>query len=122
MVVLNNFMPCAGEVVRVGLFPAGCNAAVRPLGAIQPDNFPRARHIIYFAFTRLVRALRAGLPGFPGAWRRCRTLVPALPDYKGSDALYGYNFSEWNKPFFALRLALYPENRTLQPVQLRNLG
>ncbi|MFA7240769.1 MAG: hypothetical protein WC091_11700 [Sulfuricellaceae bacterium] len=27
--------------------------------------------VIYFAFTRLVRTLRAGLHGFPGAWRRC---------------------------------------------------
>ncbi|MFA7241579.1 MAG: hypothetical protein WC091_15825 [Sulfuricellaceae bacterium] len=30
--------------------------------------------VIYFAFTRLVRALRAGLHGFPGAWRRCNSL------------------------------------------------
>ncbi|MFA7240413.1 MAG: hypothetical protein WC091_09890 [Sulfuricellaceae bacterium] len=35
--------------------------------------------IIYFAFTCLVRALRAGLHGFPGAWRRCNSL-------------------QWNKP------------------------
>ena len=60
-IVTKNIMPCAGEIVRIGLFPAGCNArrklrgvviltqaicnaAVRPPGAIQPDNFPRARH------------------------------------------------------------------------------
>ncbi|MFA7243613.1 MAG: hypothetical protein WC091_26195 [Sulfuricellaceae bacterium] len=30
--------------------------------------------VIYFAFTRLVRTLRAGLYGFPGAWRRCNSL------------------------------------------------
>ncbi|MFA7240040.1 MAG: hypothetical protein WC091_08000 [Sulfuricellaceae bacterium] len=60
-----------------------------------------------------MRALRAGLHGFPGAWQRC-------------------NFSEWNKPFFvvaplvprpkAVGYALHPENRTLQPVQRRFLG
>ncbi|MFA7242191.1 MAG: hypothetical protein WC091_18930, partial [Sulfuricellaceae bacterium] len=41
--------------------------------------------IIYFVFTRLVRALRAGLHGFPGAWRRC-------------------NSSEWNNHSSSLRL------------------
>ncbi|MFA7240427.1 MAG: hypothetical protein WC091_09960, partial [Sulfuricellaceae bacterium] len=56
-----------------------------------------------FAFTRLVRALRAGLCGFPGAWRRCNSL-------------------EWNDHSASLRLALHPENRTLQPVQRRFLG
>ncbi|MFA7241122.1 MAG: hypothetical protein WC091_13515, partial [Sulfuricellaceae bacterium] len=45
----------------------------------------------------------AGLHGFPGAWRRC-------------------NSSEWNNHSSSLRLALRPENRTLQPVQQRNLG
>ncbi|MFA7243421.1 MAG: hypothetical protein WC091_25220 [Sulfuricellaceae bacterium] len=69
--------------------------------------------VIYFASTRLVRALRAGLHGFPGAWRRC-------------------NFSEWNNHSSSLRLlclgrkavgyALHPENRTLQPVQRRFPG
>ncbi|MFA7239259.1 MAG: hypothetical protein WC091_04040 [Sulfuricellaceae bacterium] len=54
-------------------------------------------------FTRLVRALRAGLRGFPGAWRRC-------------------NSSEWNDHSSSLRLALHPENRTLQPVQRRFLA
>ncbi|MFA7242431.1 MAG: hypothetical protein WC091_20150 [Sulfuricellaceae bacterium] len=29
--------------------------------------------VIYFASTRLVRTLRAGLHGFPGAWRRCNS-------------------------------------------------
>ncbi|MFA7242209.1 MAG: hypothetical protein WC091_19025 [Sulfuricellaceae bacterium] len=57
---------------------------------------------MYFAFTRLVKALRAELHGFPGAWRRC-------------------NYSEWNNHSSAL-LALHPENRTLQPVQPRFLG
>ncbi|MFA7242823.1 MAG: hypothetical protein WC091_22180 [Sulfuricellaceae bacterium] len=47
--------------------------------------------IIYFAFTCLVRALRAGLHGFPGAWRRC-------------------NFSEWNNHSSSLRL-LCPSRR-----------
>ncbi|MFA7240152.1 MAG: hypothetical protein WC091_08570 [Sulfuricellaceae bacterium] len=41
--------------------------------------------VIYFAFTRMVRALRAGLHGFPGAWRRC-------------------NSSEWNNHSSSLRL------------------
>ncbi|MFA7242785.1 MAG: hypothetical protein WC091_21985 [Sulfuricellaceae bacterium] len=59
--------------------------------------------VIYFAFTCLVRALRAGLHDFPGAWRRC-------------------NFLQWNDHCASLRLALHPENRTLQPVQLRFLG
>ena len=77
--------------------------------------------IAMFALTRLVTALRAGLHGFPGAWRRCRTLVPALPDYKGGDALYGCNSLEWNDHAAKLRLALHPENRTLRLVQLRNL-
>ncbi|MFA7239493.1 MAG: hypothetical protein WC091_05215 [Sulfuricellaceae bacterium] len=30
--------------------------------------------VIYFAFTCLVKALRAGLHGFPGAWLRCNSL------------------------------------------------
>ncbi|MFA7241046.1 MAG: hypothetical protein WC091_13125 [Sulfuricellaceae bacterium] len=55
----------------------------------------------------MVRTLRAGLHGFPGAGRRC-------------------NFSrrgrEWNDHAAKLRLALHPENRTLQPVQLSFLG
>ncbi|MFA7242074.1 MAG: hypothetical protein WC091_18320 [Sulfuricellaceae bacterium] len=59
--------------------------------------------VIYFAFTRLVRALRAGLHGFPGAWLRC-------------------NFLQWNDHCASLRLALHPENRTLQLVQRRFLG
>ena len=57
-----------------------------------------------FAFTRLVTALRVGLYGFAGAWRCCRTLVPALPDYKGGDALYGCNSLEWNDHSASLRL------------------
>ncbi|MFA7242417.1 MAG: hypothetical protein WC091_20075, partial [Sulfuricellaceae bacterium] len=40
---------------------------------------------------------------FPGAWRRCNSL-------------------EWNDHSASLRLALHPENRTLQPVQRRFLG
>ncbi|MFA7241166.1 MAG: hypothetical protein WC091_13735 [Sulfuricellaceae bacterium] len=69
--------------------------------------------IIYFACTRLVRTLRAGLHGFPGAWRRCNSL-------------------QWNNHCASLRLlcpgrkavgyALHPENRTLQPVQRRFPG
>ncbi|MFA7241321.1 MAG: hypothetical protein WC091_14515 [Sulfuricellaceae bacterium] len=57
----------------------------------------------YFAFTCLVKALRAGLCGFPGAWLRCNSL-------------------QWNDHCASLRLALHPENRTLQPVQRRLLG
>ncbi|MFA7242308.1 MAG: hypothetical protein WC091_19525 [Sulfuricellaceae bacterium] len=30
--------------------------------------------VICFTLTRLVKALRAGLHGFPGAWRRCNSL------------------------------------------------
>ncbi|MFA7241782.1 MAG: hypothetical protein WC091_16845 [Sulfuricellaceae bacterium] len=59
--------------------------------------------VIYFMFTRLVSTLRAGLHGFPGAWRCC-------------------NFLQWNDHCASLRLALHPENRTLQPVQLSFLG
>ncbi|MFA7239025.1 MAG: hypothetical protein WC091_02860 [Sulfuricellaceae bacterium] len=71
--------------------------------------------VIYFACTRMVRTLRAGLHGFPGAWRRCN-----------------YKRREWNDHAAKLRLlcpgrkavgyALHPENRTLQPVQRRFLG
>ncbi|MFA7241964.1 MAG: hypothetical protein WC091_17765 [Sulfuricellaceae bacterium] len=61
--------------------------------------------IIYFACTRMVRALRTGLHGFPSAWRRCNSLR-----------------REWNDHCASLRLALHPENRTLQPVQRRFLG
>ncbi|MFA7242620.1 MAG: hypothetical protein WC091_21150, partial [Sulfuricellaceae bacterium] len=62
---------------------------------------------IYFALTCLVRTLRAGLHGFPGAWRRCN-----------------YKRRQWNDHCASLRLlclgrkavgyALHPENRTLQ--------
>ncbi|MFA7243360.1 MAG: hypothetical protein WC091_24900 [Sulfuricellaceae bacterium] len=48
------------------------------------------------------------LPGFPGAWRRCNL-----------------SRRQWNDHCASLRLSsdsLHPENRTLQPVQLRNLG
>ncbi|MFA7240356.1 MAG: hypothetical protein WC091_09605 [Sulfuricellaceae bacterium] len=40
---------------------------------------------MYSMFTRLVRTLRAGLHGFPGAWRRCNC-----------------KRREWNKPFFVV--------------------
>ncbi|MFA7243594.1 MAG: hypothetical protein WC091_26100 [Sulfuricellaceae bacterium] len=64
--------------------------------------------VIYFASTRMVRALRAGLHGFPGAWRRCNSLEKRR---------------EGNDHCASLRLScLYPENRTLQPVQLSFLG
>ncbi|MFA7241975.1 MAG: hypothetical protein WC091_17820 [Sulfuricellaceae bacterium] len=59
--------------------------------------------VMSFGFARMVRTLRAGLHGFPGAWRRCNSL-------------------QWNDHCKELRLALHPENRTLQPVQLRNSG
>ncbi|MFA7243522.1 MAG: hypothetical protein WC091_25730, partial [Sulfuricellaceae bacterium] len=41
----------------------------------------------------------------PGAWRRCN-----------------YKRRQWNDHCASLRLALHPENRTLQPVQRRFLG
>ncbi|MFA7240936.1 MAG: hypothetical protein WC091_12550, partial [Sulfuricellaceae bacterium] len=57
------------------------------------------------------------LHGFPGAWRRCNS---------------SRRRREWNDHAAKLRLlcpgrkavgyALYPENRTLQPVQRRFLG
>ncbi|MFA7243392.1 MAG: hypothetical protein WC091_25065 [Sulfuricellaceae bacterium] len=37
-------------------------------------------------------------------------------------ALHNYKRREWNNHSSSLRLALHPENRTLQPVQQRNLG
>ncbi|MFA7238953.1 MAG: hypothetical protein WC091_02495 [Sulfuricellaceae bacterium] len=43
--------------------------------------------------------------GFPGAWRRCNS-----------------SRRQWNDHCASLRLALHPENRTLQPVQRRFLG
>ncbi|MFA7243332.1 MAG: hypothetical protein WC091_24760 [Sulfuricellaceae bacterium] len=49
--------------------------------------------IIYFACTRLVSTLRAGLHGFPGAWRRCN-----------------YKRREWNDHSSSLRL-LCPSRR-----------
>ncbi|MFA7243261.1 MAG: hypothetical protein WC091_24400 [Sulfuricellaceae bacterium] len=55
--------------------------------------------VIYFAFTRMVRALRAGLHGFPGAWRRCN-----------------YKRREWNKPFFVVApLVPRPSGRRVCP-------
>ncbi|MFA7239933.1 MAG: hypothetical protein WC091_07455 [Sulfuricellaceae bacterium] len=47
--------------------------------------------VIYFVFTHMVRTLRAGLHGFPGAWRRC-------------------NFLQWNDHCASLRL-LCPSRR-----------
>jgi len=47
--------------------------------------------------------LRTGLHSFWGTWLR-------------------YNSLEWNGHSSSLSLALYPKNRTLQPVQLRILG
>ncbi|MFA7240252.1 MAG: hypothetical protein WC091_09075 [Sulfuricellaceae bacterium] len=49
--------------------------------------------IMYFACTRMVRTLRAGLHGFPGAWRRCN-----------------YKRREWNDHSASLRL-LCPSRR-----------
>ncbi|MFA7243081.1 MAG: hypothetical protein WC091_23480 [Sulfuricellaceae bacterium] len=63
--------------------------------------------VMCFVFTRLVRTLRAGLHGFPGAWRRCNS---------------SRRRRQWNDHCASLRLALHPENRTLQPVQQRNLA
>ena len=53
--------------------------------------------------THWVSTLRAGLHAFPGAWLRCNSL-------------------EWNDHSASLRLVMHPENRTLRPVQPRNLG
>jgi len=50
-------------------------------------------------FTHLENPLRAGVHGFQGALLR-------------------YNFLEGNNHSASLCLALHPENRTLQPVQL----
>ncbi|MFA7240841.1 MAG: hypothetical protein WC091_12065 [Sulfuricellaceae bacterium] len=65
--------------------------------------------VIYFTFTRMVRTLRAGLHGFPGAWRRCNN------NHCASLRLLCLGRQ-------AVGYALHPENRTLQPVQRRFLG
>jgi len=57
----------------------------------------------FITITILVTTLRGGLHGYGGAWQRCNSL-------------------EWNNHSASLRLALHPHNRTLHPVQLRNLG
>ncbi|MFA7241927.1 MAG: hypothetical protein WC091_17580 [Sulfuricellaceae bacterium] len=57
----------------------------------------------FIAITILVIPLRGGLHGSGGAGRRC-------------------NDEQWNDHCSSLRLALHPHNRTLHPVQLRNLG
>jgi hypothetical protein len=66
-----------------------------------------ALNLIFFLInqrlTRLVSPLQAGLHGFAGTWLRCNSL-------------------EWNDHSASLRLTLHPQNRTLQPVQLRFLG
>ena len=54
-------------------------------------------------FTHWVSPLRAELHDFRCAWLR-------------------YNSLEWSNHSASLCLALHPENRTLQPVQLRFLG
>ena len=59
--------------------------------------------VLFYRFTDRVSALRGGLYGSGGAWRRCNSL-------------------EWNDHSASLRLALHPHNRTLHPVQLRFLG
>jgi hypothetical protein len=58
-------------------------------------------HHLLFVFW--VSPLRDGLHHFCGTWLRCNSL-------------------EWNNHFASLRLALYPKNRTLHPVQLPDLG
>src|SRR5687768_2371546 len=58
---------------------------------------------ITWPFTFLVSSLRGGLNSFCGTWRRCNSL-------------------EWNGHSKELRLALYPKNCTLHPVQLPDLG
>jgi hypothetical protein len=50
-----------------------------------------------------VSPLQGGLHGFCGVWQRCNSL-------------------EWNDHSASLRLALYPKNHTLRPVQLPELG
>ena len=59
--------------------------------------------VLFYRFTDQVSALRGGLHGSGGAWRRCNSL-------------------EWNGHSKELRLALHPHNRTLRPIQLRFLG
>ena len=57
----------------------------------------------YFTLTFWMTPLRGELHSFCGTWLR-------------------YNFLEWNDHSASLRLALYPKNRTLHPVQLPDLG
>ena len=64
--------------------------------------------------------LRAG--AVLGASRRCLDGASSFAAAPGGDALYGCNSLEWNDHSASLRLALHPHNRTLHPVQLRNLG
>ncbi|MFA7238920.1 MAG: hypothetical protein WC091_02315 [Sulfuricellaceae bacterium] len=40
--------------------------------------------VIYFALTRMVRTLRTGLHGFPGAWRRCNSKRRQWNDHSAS--------------------------------------
>ena len=54
-------------------------------------------------FTFGVSPLQGRLHDFCSAWLRC-------------------NFLEWNDHSASLRLALHPQNRTLYPVQLPDLG
>ena len=85
-----------------------------------------------FEFTVLVTSLWGGLHGFYGAWLRCNSLEWMVLIYLSKV----YHFNDHSAslslpPSLApanfvypdtSRLALDPQNRTLQPVQLRFLG
>ena len=59
--------------------------------------------LCHLVFTFWVSPLQGELHGFCGTGLRCSSL-------------------EWNAHSASLRLALYPKNRTLHPVQLPDLG
>ena len=93
--------PKRGEVYLVRLDPTEGSEIkkTRPALIVSPDELNA--HLKTVILETSVE--RAGVCGFPGAWRRCNSL-------------------EWNDHSASLRLALHPENRTLQPVQLSFLG
>ncbi|PTR05109.1 hypothetical protein C8R32_1304 [Nitrosospira sp. Nsp5] len=63
----------------------------------------RKEFLYYLTLTFSVSPLRGGLHSFCGTWLRC-------------------NFLEWNDHSASSRLAMYPKNHTLRPVQLPDLG
>ncbi|PTR10061.1 hypothetical protein C8R32_102149 [Nitrosospira sp. Nsp5] len=59
--------------------------------------------LCHLIFTFVLSSLQGGLHNFCDTWLRCNSL-------------------EWNDHSASLRLALYPKNWALHPVQLPDLG